>query len=335
MNNIQAKQLKLIEIASVPTSTIFPYLLKPIADYTQIIFDKHNTPIYMVKPRAFTRTPVQVRNGKIIVKVSYLAYDHILSGTIITKDHYKYGYQAKVTLQITNSWMVAIEYIQGRDPVKQTINFISSMFEQHASSSNFEAFRSQKFPSTYWNNLHAASLGITIEQQGEIDFVQAAQYIGYDGEILRIREQKEIQLERLRAEKEIQVFKNRMQQEQERCRQDFKRQEEVKDTLHKLRNELRSASKQKFEAILHQKPQEGSVSNNSAEEIAQIHFHLLSIFDDSNYIASSNILDRENNEDPIEDASNKGEVDATESDEAEDDEGEAYEHEEDEEEIDN
>ena len=284
------EQLELIEVIPAPVFLFSPYRLKPISGYTQVLFDRQNTPTFMVKPAALTTIPVKVRRGKFIVKVSHQPYAYSFTGTITTNDHFTYTYQTTVVLRIVDPWSVAVEYIQGRDPAKQALDFIRSMFEHHATGTSIDTVRSQEIPFAYWNDLRPAGMGVTVEQQGQVKFIKAAEYIGYDGEVLRIREQKEIQLHRLRADREVQQLKNMIQWEQERTHNEFRRQEATKDYLYELRKELTLVSKQKFEGILHQSIQEGFASNETTEEIAKGYFNLLGIFYENRYTRDRDVF---------------------------------------------
>ena len=277
------EQLALVEVVPVTIFPFSPYHLKPIANYTQVLFDKQNTPTYMVKPTALTTLPVKVRQGKFIIKVAHRSCNSSFTGTITTNDHFTYTYQTTVVLRVVDPWSVAVEYMQGRDPAKQALEFIRSMFEHYAVGSSIETVRNQEIPFSYWSDSRPANIGITIEQQGQVKFIKDVQYIGYKGEILRVSEQKEIQLHTLKADREVQRLKNLIQWEQERARNEFKRQETAKDFLYDLRKDLILVSKQKFEGILHQNIQEGFASNETAEEIARSYFDLLDIFYEDRY----------------------------------------------------
>jgi hypothetical protein len=289
MSNV-TNQLRLAEKAPTPGFLIFGRTLKPIVDYSQVIF-RGNECIGCVYPYPQTGRQVKIHNGDMVVRIYSNYRMYTLTGTIATKDRYKRIYEIPLELIVNDPIAVGQAYLEAKDPAKDVIYSIKYTFEKYASELEHNKIPNM-LPLAGWTIARLNETGILVEQKEKATFREDPYYTRQEtlnieanlqdlqDQLKRIREIAQKEYER----RELAVQKVYERQELSKQRE-AEREEKTKDQIYDICYNLRQAAAEEITAALKERIHENFERGGTPIEISDQYFALISIFDDKTHIA--------------------------------------------------
>jgi len=179
----------------------------------------------------------RLRNGDVIYHVNLNPQKIRIAGSLNTKDRFKPGYSAEVTLRINNPLAFLESYFQNSDPLAQMRDGIEEAFQRYARETEHDRIKEKDFEYTANKNRQGRRTGLWI--------VHTHATINWDPQrqqLLAIERQSEIEQKRVEMQSRVQSQQN-MYSRQERSldteftfqesarKQSFQRGEHLNDRL--------------------------------------------------------------------------------------------------------
>ncbi|GCE27577.1 hypothetical protein KDA_30610 [Dictyobacter alpinus] len=280
MTNLVTDQLCLIQTRDIICLPFLAQTITPDPIRSLVIFNDENAmQIDHIKPQKLTSNArIKVKNGCKILAVTHSPKNYRLAGTVRTRENYQYIYEIPIVLTVRDAIAVARSYFQNLDPAQQAIIQLQQLIEKYISRIPFDKVQINNMPLLYWSNTELDQNGFSIMQIDKASFHIDPRYNGPDMEIFAIRRNRDIKLEEMQAEQDVLDYKDEQDRLNKEIKNEFERQEGTKDQLYKICCQIRDKTSEETIKALQARIQESFAVGESPNQIADIYFTLLGIF---------------------------------------------------------